>query len=99
MHHEKTMQKHIKIIENGVTDQPETTKQVMETYGSNQPQTHSNGTPLVLPGCHMIKQQNISGVVHGNTPHHQQCPHKLQITTNIQSVFNHNIAVCLQNLK
>ena len=88
MHHEKTIQKHIQNVENGDADQLETTIQDMETYGSNQPQTHSNGTPLVLPGCHMTKQQNISGVVHGNTPHHQQCPHKLQINKNMQSVLS-----------
>ena len=68
------MQKHIKNVENGATDQPETTKQDMESYGSNQPQAHSNGTPLVLPGCHMIKQQNTSEMVLGITPHQQPIP-------------------------
>lgn len=66
------MQKHIKNIENGATDQPETTIQDMEFYGSIPPQAHSNGALLVFPGCHMIKQTNIGGMVQINLPHQQQ---------------------------
>ena len=33
MHHEKTMQEPIKNVVNGVSDQPETTKQVTKVYG------------------------------------------------------------------
>ena len=93
------MQKHIKNIENGATDQPETTKQDMESYGSNPPQAHSNGTLLVFPGCHMIKQTNIGGVVQRNSPHHQLCTHKLQNNKTKQSVLNSIIAVCEQHAK
>ena len=71
----------------------------MESYGSNHPQAHSNGTPLVFPGCHMIKQSNTSGGVQRNTPHHQQCSHKLQNNYNMQSVLNSIIEVCLQHSK
>ena len=40
MRQAKTMQKHIKNVTNGATDQPETTKQEMESYGSN-PSQHT----------------------------------------------------------